>query len=135
LKVGEDVHGGGFRFGGALQVEIGERIGRNDQLTVRVPSYNQKLKEDRPMKRVLLTAALLFAGAGLSVQAQDTKTPTDQSPTTTMDKATPDMKSDTKGQQPPTKAMGDAVPPMKPGDKPSSPDTPSTTTPGTSPSK
>jgi hypothetical protein len=88
------------------------------------------------MKRVLLAAALLLAGAGFSVQAQDTKAPpTDQSPTTTMDKATPDMKSDTKGQQPPTKAMGDAVPPMKPGDKPTSPDTPSTTTPDSPPSK
>ena len=87
------------------------------------------------MKRALLAAALLFAGAGFSVQAQDTKTPADQSPTTTMDKATPDMKSDTKGQQPPTKAMGDAVPPMKACDKPASPHTPSTTSPGTSPSK
>jgi hypothetical protein len=87
------------------------------------------------MKRVLLTAAFLLAGAGFSVQAQDTKAPTEQSPTTTMDKATPDMKSDAKGQQPPTKAMGDAVPPMKPGDKPTSPDTPSTTSPSTSPSK
>jgi hypothetical protein len=81
------------------------------------------------MNRAMLGAILLFVGTGFSVQAQDTKTPTEQSPTTTMDKATPDMKSDAKGQQPPTKAMGDAVPPMKPGDKPSSPDSPSTTTP------
>jgi hypothetical protein len=87
------------------------------------------------MKRAVIGAALLFVGTGLSVQAQDTKAPAAQSPTTTMDKATPDMKSDAKGQQPPTKAVGDAVPPMKPGDKPSSPDTPSTTTPTTPPSK
>lgn len=36
-----------------------------------------------------------------------------QEPTKRMDKAVPEMKSDTKNQQPPTKSVGEAVPEMK----------------------
>ena len=58
-----------------------------------------------------IAAAFLLGTAALPAVAQE------QPPTEQMDKAVPEMKSDTKEQQPPTKSVGEAVPEMKSTDK------------------
>ena len=73
--------------------------------------------------RHVIAAALLFGAAPLPAVAQE------QPPTEQMDKAVPEMKSDTKEQQPPTKSVGEAVPEMKSTDQGKSAET-STQTPG-----
>ena len=73
--------------------------------------------------RHAIAAALVLGTALLPAVAQD------QPPTEQMDKAVPEMKSDTKEQQPPTKSVGEAVPEMKSTNKGQSAET-GTQTPG-----
>ena len=73
--------------------------------------------------RQAIAAALVLGTALLPAVAQD------QPPTEQMDKAVPEMKSDTKEQQPPTKSVGEAVPEMKSTNKGQSAET-GTQTPG-----
>lgn len=73
--------------------------------------------------RHAIAAALVLGTALLPAVAQE------QPPTEQMDKAVPEMKSDTKEQQPPTKSVGEAVPEMKSTNKGQSAET-GTQTPG-----
>ena len=73
--------------------------------------------------RHAIAAALVLGTAPLPAVAQE------QPPTEQMDKAVPEMKSDTKEQQPPTKSVGEAVPEMKSTNKGQSAET-GTQTPG-----
>jgi hypothetical protein len=59
--------------------------------------------------KLAITAALLLGASTLPALTQE------HPPTDRMDKAVPQMKSDTKNQQPPTKGVGEAVPEMKAG--------------------
>ena len=63
------------------------------------------------MRHAIAAALLLGFTAPLPAVAQE------QPPTDQMDKAVPEMKSDSKEQQPPTKSVGEAVPEMKSTDQ------------------